>query len=665
MTIFTVTTTADVVAADGKLSLREAVNQANATTAADQIVFASGLEGKTLTLTGGELVLGRDVTIDGDRNDDGLQVTIDGNGNGRIFNITGTGTDVALRDLGLTGGYAGINGAGTPDGGAILLGGGSLVVTGSTITGNSAYFAVGGGIFADDGSRVTIVGSSVTANHASYGTAGGIAGGSDVTLTIRDSEISGNKANYGGIGIDLGPGGSLTVEDSRISGNFADEGGGRGLSVDGSATIARTTISGNYGGGIFARQLILTDSTVADNNVGIYGGSGAGILAGDLIIRNSTVTGNRAAGDGPDFIARGAGILADHIDIANSIVAGNTLGEYSTGSPDIAGTIVFSNGHNVFGSDVDGNVSGDRENIAASALFAALDPLTGGGLLGVNGIVQLLNDVTNPAVSAADPLAASATGQLGAARPLPAGSLADLGSAEVGQPLSPTASLDNDVLFGTSHADTIKGLAGADWIQGLAGDDTLRGGNGGDLLDGGKGNDDIFGDAGIDLVYYGGSTKVTVDLGLGKATRGGETDKLHTLEGAIGSSVGDVLKGDGDDNWFQGGLGKDSLTGRGGRDLYDYDGTAESRPGARDVIKDFAHLTDKLDLMGIDADTTVAGNQTFHWVGTDPLSGPGEVGFFTSGGNTIVRASTDADGASELEIQLTGIKTLTATDFYL
>ena len=45
--------------------------------------------------------------------------------------------------------------------------------------------------------------------------------------------------------------------------------------------------------------------------------------------------------------------------------------------------------------------------------------------------------------------------------------------------------------------------------------------------------------------------------------------------------------------------------------------------------------------------------------------GPGEVGFFTSGGNTIVRASIDADPASELEIQLTGIKPLTAADFFL
>ena len=94
---------------------------------------------------------------------------------------------------------------------------------------------------------------------------------------------------------------------------------------------------------------------------------------------------------------------------------------------------------------------------------------------------------------------------------------------------------------------------------------------------------------------------------------------------------------------------------------------AESGVGAtkRDVITDFLHLTDDIDLAGIDADTTVAGNQAFRWVGTAALTGAGQVGFFTSGGNTIIRGSNDADAAKEFEIQLVGIKTLSIDDFYL
>jgi hypothetical protein len=49
------------------------VNLANATTAADTIQFAASAQGRTLVLTGGELVLTSDVTIYGGG------VTIDGN----------------------------------------------------------------------------------------------------------------------------------------------------------------------------------------------------------------------------------------------------------------------------------------------------------------------------------------------------------------------------------------------------------------------------------------------------------------------------------------------------------------------------------------------------------------------------------------------------------
>ena len=102
--------------------------------------------------------------------------------------------------------------------------------------------------------------------------------------------------------------------------------------------------------------------------------------------------------------------------------------------------ITFSNGHNVFGSDVAGGVPGDRENVPAAAVFATIDPATGGGLLNPNGVVSLRNDVANPALTGADPLVASAIGQLGTSpRPLPAGSLPDIGSIEINQPLSTDA----------------------------------------------------------------------------------------------------------------------------------------------------------------------------------------------------------------------------------
>lgn len=43
----------------------------------------------------------------------------------------------------------------------------------------------------------------------------------------------------------------------------------------------------------------------------------------------------------------------------------------------------------------------------------------------------------------------------------------------------------------------------------------------------------------------------------------------------------------------------------------------------------------------------------------------GQVRWSQSNGNTFVEASNDADAAAELQIQLTGLKTLTAADFVL
>jgi Ca2+-binding RTX toxin-like protein len=310
--------------------------------------------------------------------------------------------------------------------------------------------------------------------------------------------------------------------------------------------------------------------------------------------------------------------------------------------------------------------------VAPGAIFAALDPNTGGGLLGPNGTVALRNSVTNPALSGADSLFVQGVDQLGAARFQPGPSRADIGAIEHNQTvLATAASANNDVLTGNSNANTLSALAGNDKLVGLAAADTLNGGDGSDLLDGGTGNDKLNGDAGVDLVVYNtASTAVAVDLSgaVDTARRGTETDTLTGIEGAIGSSAADTFRGDALPNSFRGAAGKDSFTGGGGRDLYDYNLVADSPVGTgRDVVTDFAPWVDDLDLAGVDANSTAAGDQAFRFVGTAALgTTPGAVGyFFTSGGDTVVRASTDTDSTAELEIQLTGLMTLTVDDFYL
>ena len=80
---------------------------------------------------------------------------------------------MALRDLALTGGDVDVDHGTVHEGGAIFLGGGSLAVTGCTISGNRSGYADGGGIFADDGSRLTITSSQINHNSAPYAAAAG------------------------------------------------------------------------------------------------------------------------------------------------------------------------------------------------------------------------------------------------------------------------------------------------------------------------------------------------------------------------------------------------------------------------------------------------------------------------------------------------------------
>ena len=149
------------------------------------------------------------------------------------------------------------------------------------------------------------------------------------------------------------------------------------------------------------------------------------------------------------------------------------------------------------------------------------------------------------------------------------------------------------------------------------------------------------------------------------AKRGGETDQLIGIEGALGSSGADSFKGDALNNEFQGKAGKDTMTGGGGRDTWDFNDVADSPAGAtRDLVTDFAPGQDvHRPRRHRRRQRPCPATSRFRWVAKATLTGAAQLGYFTTGGMTIVRASTDADAAAELEIQLTGAKVLTEADF--
>jgi hypothetical protein len=680
MTTLTVTTAADVVDPnDGVLSLREAVLQTNAFPfyAADTIQFADALEGRTLTLTQGQLTLTDDVIIDGDRDDNGSAVTIDGNHNGRVLEVTsgsyGYGVRGSLEDLTITGGYSGsgANGAG------ILLGArSSLMLDGCVIRGNDAYYGGGngGGIFAEAGSRLSLSGSQIVDNRANDG--GGIAAAAGAIVDVEGSVLRGNFVGSNGGAIDVLGNSVLSLSNSLVTENGGETSyysAGGGISIrGGSAAVVASTISENGSGGVAGGILIegghvtIDRSTIAHNSTWFHdggAGAGGGILVGrggQLAIANSTVTGNSAGEPG---FGGGGGIFvvearpdeaASRLSLANSIVAGNSgTSQYEASEPDVAGTITTSNGHNIFGSEVIGNVGGDLENIAPARLFAALDPTPldpniSGGRLVLNGgptpTVRLRNALDNPALSGADPLDAGVVDQRGTARPLSFDSNPDIGSFELDQRrLSSSPSDNNDVLTGTARDDTLVALAGNDLVRGRGGNDDLRGVSGSDTLRGGGGNDRLDGASGRDLLF-------------------GEDGNDHLL----GGFNGDTLLGGAGNDHLCGQGGADLLRGDDGRDLFDVD-PHDTGVGAdrRDLILDFTPGADRIDLVSVDAKAGQAGNQAFSFIGTEVLSGAGQLRFGFAGTDTLIQASTDADAAPELELQLAGQITLGAIDFIL
>jgi Ca2+-binding RTX toxin-like protein len=724
MATLTVTTAADLVnPGDGELSLREAVQQANRTAAADTIVFAPALEGQTLTLTQGQLTVGADLAIDGDRDGDGSGVTIDGNERSRVLAIDG-GAEVALTDLGITGGYAGAE----EDGGGILLGaGGGLTLTGCTVSGNRAgysfyYVGNGGGIFASTGSRVTIEDSTLEGNEAS-GNGGGIGTGTGVILAVSDSRLLDNLGANGGA-VALSEGGSLALARSEVAGNLGATyhgGSGGGLYVDrGSVVVTASTLSGNTGyysgGAIEAREstLLLAQATICGNVASsrIFPGLGGAVrgINSTIELISSTVTGNFGEGgidSAPNYSGVGGLALTyGTLSLANSIVAGNFGADADNvvTATDLDGRIGRSNGHNIFGSAVLGDVAGDLEGIDPALLFAAIDPLTGGGVLALNGgptpTVALRDAMNNPALSGAEPMAAGETDQRGFARPHPHSSNPDVGAFELHQgAISTTPTARNDVLTGTAGSDALSGSAGADLLLGLRGGDRLGGDAGGDVLRGGLGDDVLDGGAGQDTASFRGAVAAVVaSLRHGTSSGAHGADRLSGIENLEGGDGADRLMGDEQDNGLAGrygddrllgllgddrlygerghdllvgGAGRDTLTGGRGADVFDYDARIQSPwsadAGEADRITDFDHGADEIDLSTLDARSATLENEAFTFLAAadSPFTAAGQVRWYQKDGETFVEANTGGTLEAELQIRLTGLVTLSATDFVL
>jgi Ca2+-binding RTX toxin-like protein len=203
------------------------------------------------------------------------------------------------------------------------------------------------------------------------------------------------------------------------------------------------------------------------------------------------------------------------------------------------------------------------------------------------------------------------------------------------------------------------------------------------VLYAGAGNNVLDGGTGTDTVSYAyglaGTTGVTVSLAVGTATGGSGSDTLTNIENLIGSGLNDNLTGNAGNNTLDGaagndlltgGVGRDVLTGGAGSDTFDFNVLSEMGLTSTtwDVINDFVHSLDKIDVSTLDANAALAGNQAF----SAPVVGGTFSGAFATAGDLyfdnlahVLYGNTDADTAAEIAIQLVGVTTLTAADLFL
>jgi len=270
----TVTNTNDSGAGSLRQAIADALN-------GDTIDF--GVTG-TITLTTGELLVNKGITIHGSGPD---HLTVDGNHASGVFYVQ-------------------------------LDGGGAASIAGLTITNGNAGNGWGGGI-SNESSMLTVSNCTISGNSASgvFGVGGGIANDdviSNATLEILNCTISGNSAGDNGGGI-YNYGGSntatLRVINSTLSGNSAHFYGGGIYNISaygGSAPadVLNSTLSGNsagrFGGGIYNNAFVdgssplkILNSTFSDNSAfqgpsgGIANVSGT-LQLGSIILNASSIS---------------------------------------------------------------------------------------------------------------------------------------------------------------------------------------------------------------------------------------------------------------------------------------------------------------------------------------------------------------------------------------
>lgn len=455
----------------GPGSLRAAIASA---APGDLIEFTLPLP-NMITLTTGELLIDKDLTMNGPGSDflTIARSSADGTPHFAVIHIAAGPFAVVMSGLTISNGdNDGVTSSGR-GGGLDNESSATVAISNCKFSNNQAYY-LGGGIGHNYGTgELNLTNCVISQNTviATYG--GGLAtdgGGGTVNLLL--CTVSANTSNFYAGGIYNGSGGIMTITESTILDNvltidsFGGAGDGGGISNDGTLAIDRSTIAYNSaergnGGGINNQGILtVTNSTFFYNLAAQDGGAIESV--GSTTLTNCTITLNAAAQQFTSGQTRnGGGGVANFGNffstptLRNTIVAGND----SPTNPEVAGEI-FSNGYNLIGDGTGGTImpmDGDQIGTSDAPIDPLLGPLQDNGgptetcaLLGgspaldAGGAVEgLTGDQRNMPRPVDDPLL----------EPAPGGDNSDIGAFESQPAQSANISTRGNVLTGDNILD--------------------------------------------------------------------------------------------------------------------------------------------------------------------------------------------------------------------
>lgn len=247
----------------------------------DTIDFASGIT--TITLTSGQLLISKNLTINGP----GANVLTVQRGENffRVFEINSGSTNTTISGLTIAEGWVSTAGLFGSSGGGIL-------------------------------------------NSSASG-----------TVNIVSCVLFDNVADNVGLGMGGGiyNAGTVNIINTTIADNFSPEGGGIYNASGASANITNSTIFDNHtgrfenGGGIYnAGSVTIINTTISGNSTGQFGEGGGVSNEGTVIARNSIIAKNGAGHEGDDFngvlISQGFNLIGNNDQTTMTPTTGDQIG---------------------------------------------------------------------------------------------------------------------------------------------------------------------------------------------------------------------------------------------------------------------------------------------------------------------------------------------------